>query len=466
MQANDAEHWAHATFSKADLGDPRRVRRLLKMATAVAKTPGGTVTGTMATAAEAEGAFRFLESSHVSTEAVGRSVFEAAAVRCADSRHVFVAVDQTSLSFVDRKCVRGLGPMGNRCSSVLRGVQVMNSLALDEHGTPVGLLDQQWWSRPEERTPCDKDERDPRPPQQRESWKWVDAFHACTQRLAQFAPQTRPWFVMDRGADSHGVLVQATKGAALFTVRSSYDRVIEHRGRRTKLWSTLARQQVLGYLDVPVPAGPHRARRLARCELRFVQAKVRVSAPPYPEVWAELGCVRIREVSRVPVGEHRIEWKLLSTFPVHNLDDAVAVVRSYTYRWRVEEFHKTWKSGACRVEQSQLRSVDAIVRWSTILAAVAVRIERLKLLSREQPDLDACTELSREELDAAILLSKTKDFEVGCDMSLHDAVRLVAKVGGYLGRNGDGPPGSITIRRGLERITPAAQVLSVTRTSG
>lgn len=168
----------------------------------------------------------------------------------------------------------------------------------------------------------------------------------------------------------------------------------------------------------------------------------------------------MREVGYLPTGEERIEWKLLTNYPVIGFDDCLKVLESYIFRWRVEEFHKTWKSGACNVERSQLRSLEAIKRWATILAAVATRIERLKRLAREQPEMNATHELSRHEVDAAIMLSETKKHAVGDELTLQQAVALIAIVGGHMGRKGDGPPGSITIRRGLELVTPAAQVLA------
>lgn len=462
MNVLQADEWAVETFSRAPLGDPRRVSRLVAMAAAVAKSPGGTVTGSMATSAEKEGAFRFLESTKIDTDAVAEAVFETTALKSHDFGFVFVAVDQTDLTFTDRGGERGLGPVTDRSSETLRGMQVMNAMALDPAGTPIGMLDQQFWCRPEKKvTP--KRGKDRRPPEARESWQWVISCNACVQRLARCAPETRPWFLVDRGADFHGFLTAATSQGALFTARSSYDRVIEHKGKRRMLWHTLRRQKVRARVELQVPRGPGRTRRKATLELRSISARVRISANPYPEVWADMWCVQAREVSHVPRGEERIEWKLLTTFPIKKAEHVLTVLRSYTRRWRIEEFHKTWKTGACRVEESQLRSFDALRRWSTILAAVAARIERLKLLSREQPDLDARKEFSREELDAAILLTKTKKFDPGSQLTLRDAVRLVAQVGGYMNRNGDGPPGSITIRRGLERVTPAAAVLAATK---
>jgi hypothetical protein len=459
-----AERWALHTFGRARLGDPRRVRRLVEIAAAVVRQPGGTVTATQRTAAAREGAFRFLESKRVDTKQVGEAVHETAALDCVPFARVFVVLDQTDLTFVDRRGVRGLGPVLMRNCDALRSAHVMNALALGPDGVPVGVLDQQWWIRPEERTPWRNG--DLRPPQERESWSWVRSIEAVEDRLSRVAPQTVPWFVMDRGADFHGTLVDAVRRRRLVTVRSSYDRRIRRNGAIRWLWKSLARRPIEGHVDVQVPATSRSPARVARLEIRTLRAEVRVSGRPHPEVWGDLSCVRVREAGKVPCGQKPIEWKLLSTHPVEKFEDALLILQSYVWRWRIETFHRSWKTGACNVESSQLRSLDAITRWGTILAAVAARVERLRLLSRTQPDLCALEEFTQHELDAAIVLSETKRFEVGSPMTLAEAVRLVAMVGGYMGRKRDGPPGSITIRRGLERVLPAATAMATLRTSG
>ena len=148
--------------------------------------------------------------------------------------------------------------------------------------------------------------------------------------------------------------------------------------------------------------------------------------------------------------------------------DGLLVARAYCLRWRVEEFHKTWKSGACKLETSQLRSPKTFKCWATLHAAVAARIERLKLVSRAEPDSSALTSASRAELDTLIILAISKKlvpakrliWKLGDEMTSHDFVELVAMLGGYTGRTSSGgPPGSITIRRGLERLLPAVEAL-------
>jgi len=174
----------------------------------------------------------------------------------------------------------------------------------------------------------------------------------------------------------------------------------------------------------------------------------------------------VREVG-TPKDRERITWKLLTTRPMTTLADAIEVVRGYAMRWRVEEFHRTWKGGHCQLERSQLRSPGALMRWATILAAVATRIERLKQLSRTQGELSALHEFSQAEIDAAIFLSETKKWKFGDVPTLVQVVHLVAQVGGYTGKSSGGPPGSKTIGRGMERIAPAAAMAAhLRRTSG
>src|SRR5690606_36787587 len=89
---------------------------------------------------------------------------------------------------------------------------------------------------------------------------------------------------------------------------------------------------------------------------------------------------------------------------ITSVRDVQRVVFGYQQRWRIEGLHKTWKSGACGVEETQLRSADAVVKWATIMAATATRIERLKHLHRNEPERAASDELTPWEIQAAVIL--------------------------------------------------------------
>lgn len=164
-------------------------------------------------------------------------------------------------------------------------------------------------------------------------------------------------------------------------------------------------------------------------------------------------------MGRLPAGQKRLCWRLLTNYPVNSFEDARRVLRNYSLRWRVEDFHKTWKSVG-RVEDSQLHSQPAVEKWARLLADNAMRIERLKHLARTQPDAPANVELSEEEVDALLILKRPEDYRAKLRPSISTAVTLIAELGGYTGKTSSGgPPGSITIGRGLKELEVAVRTL-------
>jgi len=274
------------------------------------------------------------------------------------------------------------------------------------------------------------------------------------------APSCTPWYQLDRGADFGDVLELAYERSLLVTVRSAHNRALEGRSKGY-LWPRMKAQPVLGRMSVKVPARHGRPQRVAQLNIRAQRFRFRVAKAGKQRrtVWVEMSAVLVTE----PKKRDGIEWMLWTTYPTECFEDAVQVVRGYSMRWRIEEFHRAWKSSHCDIESSQLRSVDAMQRWGAITAAVAARAEYLKLRSRAEPDAPADSELSRNEIDAAILLSETKKYKHGDQVTLQEVVNLIAQIGGYIGKSSGGPPGTVTISRGLERVEVAAYVLAKMR---
>ena len=117
------------------------------------------------------------------------------------------------------------------------------------------------------------------------------------------------------------------------------------------------------------------------------------------------------------------------------------------------------------------RSVNAVIKWATILAAVASRAEHLKRRSRMEPEAPATDELTADEIEAIVLLknearsSRAKPM-TSDGLTLGTAVRWIADLGGYVGNRGSGPPGATTIGRGLEPVLLTATVLAKLRAEG
>jgi hypothetical protein len=428
---------------------------VVALAAGVAMRPAGTVTDVFDDAADREGAYRFLSNEAVLPQAVTDAMCDASASQCAAQSRVFVAVDGSSLSLPDAKGMRGLGGVG-AWKDFGRGLQVVTALALGEDGTVIGVCAQHWWARTQRspNRPCDK-----RKLEDKETRFSRATLVEAIDRLREHAPETLAVTVMDRGFDCWPVLLTAQDGAH-FIVRAKHDRRVANgsRGGRRYLHPTLASQAPQGTYEVEVPARGGRPARVARMQLQYAPVTVRLPVTRKRRVQVQLNAVLAREV-RGPRGQ-ALCWMLLTTEPIDTFEHVVALVRAYTYRWRIEELHRMWKRGGCNVEDTQLRSRDAIIKWATLHCAVAARALRLTQLARTHPEAPATAEFSQAEIDAAIVLRRKRTkFRLGDVPSLGDMVRLVADLGGYTGKSSGGPPGATVIGRGLQRVIVAAEVV-------
>lgn len=458
MHPESIERWAREEFGHAQLGDARRRARLVAMAAEVARRPGGTVTRVFEDAAAREAAFRFLESDRFSSRDVQAAMRAATASRAAAHPFVYVPIDQTALQITDGMG-RSFGPLSRKDMGT--GAHAMSALAVSPDGVPLGLAGLAIWTRTAARTTSKQDYR---PVSERETQYWLDAVRQATTALDEHAPETLPWFQLDRGGDAAHVLSQVAQLGVAFTVRASYDRRIRTQRGRPYLYAAMAQAPVLGHYALSIRARPGRPARIARIEVRACRVTLDLALGPRgrpPMEGLSLWAVEARELdASVP---EPIWWRLLTNRVADSFLDARAVVDGYTMRWRIEEFHLAWKSGTCHVEDSRLRDLEHFVRWATILATVAVRAERLKMLSRETPDVPAEAEFSRDEIDAVIVLRKPKGVTLGASPTLGQVVRWIADLGGYTGKSSGGPPGIRIISRALPEVLAAAAAIAAMR---
>ena len=453
--------WAREEFGCLEVLDPRLRRRTVRMAHRAMERGGGRISDVFCNAAERQGAYDLLEGGRVSGEALGAAIGQASVDRCAGEAFVFVPIDGSSIQVVDRDRRTDLGLVGTYANNA-RGLQVVSAMAVTAKGTSLGVCAQTWWARPTKRRPRCRSTY--RPVNERETRFVVQTIQDVHSRFE--GVECKPWMVIDRAGDATVIIDELIQKKALFTVRASWNRRLP--GGETYLRETMAKKKVLSRYDVQVPAGHKRAARTAHMVVRAASLELNVQHdwqakrqnPTVNVVW-------VQEL-RPPAGEKPLDWMLYTSAPVNTKAQLKLVVCSYTMRWRIEEFHKTWKSGHCCVEATQLRSVAAVKTWATLLAAVAARVERLKQLARSDPDAPASVELSELEIEALKRLKdqqKKKTETVGPGVpTIRVAVQWLADLGGYTGKKSSGgPPGSITIGRGLEDVAVAARLLNSLR---
>jgi hypothetical protein len=468
MARTNSRMWAQDTFGGADFDDRRWRARLVAMAARAACSQGGRVASVYRNDAERQGAYGLLENSGVTAKAVAAPVFAATARSCNEEEFVFCAVDGSNLTLTDHQRSKGFGPVGTRLQKV-RGLKVMNALAISAKGVPLGLAAQEWWIRRDEVPVGQRNsERHSRKVSDKETQRWIDAMEHTREAMAQYAPKTRLWYQLDREGDAWPILQHAQASGHWFTVRGNHDRrVLGKDGRPTHLRDAIARERVATEYDLTVSSGSKRSARTARmivraCTLSFDFRDKRT----HRRFSKEIGVVLAREGRTVPPGEKPIDWLLLTNRPLSQAREIRQVILGYAQRWRIEDFHRAWKSGACRVEENQLQSPEAVMKWATILAAVAVRVERIKLLSRREPGRPASDEFSPLELRALLLLrfgkSGRSKLAEGTVPTLGEATTWLAQVGGYTGKSSGGPPGSAVLTRGLETLAVAVRTLEAT----
>lgn len=458
MGRDESRVWAADEFSELSIGDTRLKRRVARMAKAAAQRGGGLISEVFRDAAERQGAYDLLEGGRVPGEALLATMASACVARSAKDGVVFVPIDGSSVSVVDRAKATDLGVVG-AYGRKGRGLQVVTALAISPAGSTLGVCAQTWWARPEVRP-----KRGPskyQPVEERESRFYVETIRDVLRRYGE--GECKPWVVIDRAGDAIVMLDELVRGDCRFTVRSSWDRRVLEGGRSRRLHQVLGKQRVRLQYPIDVPAAYNRPARTARLAVRVARLELDVrhdwrAKRANPEV----NVVWVRE-TRPAHGTKPLDWMLFTNADVDSAEDLRLVVRSYTMRWRIEDFHKTWKSGHCRVEDTKLRSVAAVKTWATLLAAVAARVERLKHLARNEPKAPATVELTVVEIEALKLLKleqKKKNEVVGPGIpSIELAVRWIADLGGYTGKSSGGPPGATTIGRGLDDLAVASHLL-------
>jgi hypothetical protein len=393
------------------------------------------------------------------------AVAKATARRCVTHDRVYVPVDATSLTVVDQTGHKGFGAVGT-WTQASRGVHVMTAFVVGIDGTPLGVCGQSTWVRAQRAETTSGRSGDV---ENRETRFWLEQLRYTHALFAEQAPRCTPWFQLDRGGDCWPVLAMASSHRLLLTVRAAHDRCLD--GRAAALWATLEHAPIRAVHRIDIPARPPRRikrrvrgrrihsltpprrARVAKVAVRAQTVAIELTTAAGQKLSVDFNAVLVKERGR---SRDRIEWLLLTTHPISTRADVLAIVRGYKHRWRIEELHRTWKRGLCRVEDTQLRSRDAVLKWATVLAAVASRAMRLAHLARSDPGAPATNELTRNELDALIALRQPPGIAPDYVPTLAQAVRWLADLGGYTGP-WNGPAGPTVVGRGLHDVLVAAR---------
>ena len=439
--------WAQSEFGLAWLGDPRRTKRLVNIATHLAASPGGTLPQAFPHWAELKGAYRFFGQRGVSFDRILAPHLARTREVCRQPGEYLLIEDTTLLDYSRHPATEELGRIGDGDG---RGFELHSALAVRveswtleqrPEGTAVGLFGQDC-RRP--RPAPQGETRGERLSRPRKSQAWAAAF-----KSAGAPPEGSQWiYVADRESDCYETLQLCQQYGVDFVIRSCQNRRLA--GAAGSLQEALKRAPVLGQATVEVRARGGQAARTALVELRG--ARVKPDGPWRPGRWqpplAEIGVVEVREVPAPGSVKEPLHWRLLTSLPCGTRAQAQRVAGRYAARWWVEEYHKALKSGA-GVETSQLERAERLESLIAVLAVVAVRLLSAKLLARARPEtFEAAASFGPELL--ALLERKLGPPKGG--WTNQNVIIATARLGGFLARKHDGMPGWQTIWRGWQRL--------------
>ena len=137
---------------------------------------------------------------------------------------------------------------------------------------------------------------------------------------------------------------------------------------------------------------------------------------------------------------------------MRSCQEALQRLAWYAMRWKIELFHKILKSG-CRAEASRLRTAERIVNLIAVFCILSWRIFWMTMMNRVAPaasPLIALTPLETRLLDELLRDDTSKRNR---KTTLSRYLTKIARLGGYLARAKDPPPGNTVMWRGLSRLT-------------
>jgi hypothetical protein len=439
--------WAGEELGCCELGDKRKVKRLLTIARDFYARPQANIPQACNSRAKTKAAYRFFEDKSNTMNKIFKSHYEAALGRIHKEKVVLAVQDTTTLNYSTHPATADLGLIASRQEGII-GLIVHDTMAFNPKGTPLGLIDVQSWAR----DPADFGKKHLRAKlsiEQKESNKWLKSYQAVAETQKR-CPNTTLISVGDREADIYELfhLAKSKPDGPKLLIRGEHNRMlVDGQGH---LWDYISEQPLAGIQEIHVPRKGIIKPRQAKLEVRF--ASVKLKPPTGKEDLGELSIQGIiaREID-APAEVSPLQWMLLTTCEIQTFEQAVEKLDWYCQRWGIEIYHRTLKSG-CKIENRQLGSADRIETCLAVDMVVAWRIYHLTKLGREKPDAP-CTIFFEDHEWKALMCYETKNpIPPEKPPTLREATRMVAALGGFLGRKCDGEPGTVTLWLGLQRL--------------
>lgn len=452
-----SQDWIDREAAGCEFRDARLGRRFRKLLGQIGGAMGESIPLACQDWANAKAAYRFFSNDRISEADILSGHFQSTRERTlATDGPVLVLHDTTEFSYkresadaigITKRINNGRDKTGRPRTHTVCGILMHSSLAVTTEGLPLGLTAIKFWTRKKFKgTDALKKKINPTrvPIEKKESVRWLQNVQQSTALLGD---PGRCVHIGDRESDIYELFCTAREADTHFLVRTCVDRLAGD-GNHT-IADEMKEVAVKGLHRIEVRdsnGDPDEA----VLEIRYREMRV---LPPigkqkrYPAL--TLTVIHAEERG-TPKKRKRIEWKLITDLSVASRADAIEKLEWYALRWKIEMFHKILKSG-CKAEDSKLRTAQRLTNLIAVFCILSWRVFWMTMLNRSIPDASPALALTAAEI--AVLDRVVSDKSKGRRKPISHYLIKIARLGGYLARTNDPPPGNTVMWRGLSRLT-------------
>lgn len=440
----DSMEWADDVFGDADLGDRRRTDRLVRFAGLVANGAESTLSSILGNEADNKAAHRFLGNEFIDDSDIIEPAIESTISKINKLERVLLIQDTSHLNYDSHISTTGLGHIGSTKDRSFQGIMMHWTLALTAQAEPIGVAQLKLWERKKDPRKKQLNEHQRKPIQKKESYKWIESVKDLD---GQIKSGVQVIWISDRESDIYDFIDVICDQGQDFVIRSNANRSLVNEERLLRQRAEKA--PVCGVQRIDVLDSEGRKKSI-EVEIRScaveLEAPVRKGGAKTEEKCSDrkIHLVYVKSRGRGP----KVDWLLLTTLPVFNLESCLEVIWFYKQRWHIESIHKTLKSGF-KVEELRLSSADRLRRAVSAMLPCAIRVYWLSNRNRYLPDKPANLYLTKTECRILALRNKKKKTYVP---TVKEAWIWIGWMGGFRGSKNSSPPGQITFWRGYTKL--------------
>jgi hypothetical protein len=449
--------WIDEELQGSEFKDKRLKSRLFQLVSQMAAKVGESLPTACQDWANTKAAYRFFSNPNLDEGEILAGHFQSTRERFrATEGLVLVLHDTTEITYkrvepekvgFTRKCGNPKGLFHQKIKRAQCGILMHSSLVLTTEGLPLGFAAKRFWSRDKfkgAKALSAKKNATRIPIEKKESYRWIENLKDSDALLGD---AERIVHVGDRESDIYDFFRAAYDNRSHFLVRIKVNRRTED--ETVTIYDAMESAKKRGFHRTSY-RDKDGEEISVNLEIRFEKLTIKPSYGPKTKIYpdTQVTVIYAREVGKPQGSREPIDWRLMTNLPVDALADAVEKLEWYALRWKIEVFFKILKSG-CKIEESKLRSADGLAKLISIYSILSWRIFWMTMMNRETEGISPKAALTHDEIK---ILDHLKPGPSKAPKTLSTYLTKIARLGGYLARASDPPPGNKVFWRGMEKL--------------